>query len=149
VLDFRILGPLEVTDEAGPLDLGGRGQRALLALMLLEPGRFVSFDQLPAEARTYVSELQKTLGDDVLEQTPDGCRLRLRSGQIDVDRFRVLLDASDRGPPALRAQKLRHALALWRGPALAEFADEPFARQYIAELHELRRAAETRLERAP
>jgi hypothetical protein len=73
--------------------------------------------------------------------------LRIRPGQIDVDRFRVLVEGADRGPPAEREQRLRHALALWRGPVLADFAGEPFAQAFIAELDELKRATEARLAR--
>ena len=73
--DFRILGPLEVSDETGPLLLGGLKQRAVLAMLLLEPGRIVSVDRLidalwgeqpPRTATTslqnFISQLRKTLG---------------------------------------------------------------------------------------
>jgi DNA-binding SARP family transcriptional activator len=155
VLDFRLLGPLEVTDDSGPLDLGGREQRALLVMLLLQPGRTVSFDRLidaleggrasASRVRDLLTELEEVLGPDVLEWGAHGCRLRIRSGQIDVDRFRVLLEAAKRGTPSERAQSLRHALALWRGPVLMDFEDQPFAQAYIARLEELRTAAKERL----
>jgi DNA-binding SARP family transcriptional activator len=151
--DFRILGPLEVSDETGPLLLGGQKQRAVLALLLLEPGRVVSTDRLidalwgdqpPRTATTslqnFVSQLRKTLGPEVLETKPPGYRVRVRPSELDLDRFRVLLESARGSEPAERAEKLRHALALWRGPALADFAFEAFAQPHIAHLEELRLA---------
>jgi len=80
VPDFRILGPLEVSDETGQFLLGGLKQRAVLAMLLLEPGRVVSVDRLvdalwgehpPRTAATslqnFISQLRKTLGAEVLE----------------------------------------------------------------------------------
>ena len=151
--DFRILGPLEVSDETGPLLLGGQKQRAVLALLLLEPGRVVSVDRLidalwdenpPRTAGTslqnFISQLRKTLGPEVLETKPPGYRLRIRPGELDLDRFRVLTESARGAEPAERAEKLRHALALWRGPALADFTFEAFAQPHIAHLEELRLA---------
>ena len=149
--DFRVLGPLEVSDETGPLLLGGQKQRAVLALLLLEPGRVVSIDRLidalwgehpPRTATTslqnFISQLRKTLGPEVVETKPPGYRLRVRPGELDVDRFRVLVESSRAAVPAERAEKLRHALALWRGPPLADFTFEAFAQPHIAHLEELR-----------
>ena len=151
--DFRILGPLEVSDETGPLLLGGQKQRAVLALLLLDPGRVVSVDRLvdalwgeqpPRTATTslqnFISQLRKTLGADVLETKPPGYRLRIRPGELDLDRFRVSVESARDAPPAARAEKLRHALALWRGPPLADLAYEAFAQPHIAHLEELRLA---------
>jgi DNA-binding SARP family transcriptional activator len=151
VPDFRILGPLEVSDETGPLLLGGQKQRAVLAMLLLEPGRVVSTDRLidalwgehpPRTATTslqnFISQLRKTLGPDVLETKPPGYRLRVRPGELDLDRFRVLVDSGRRCDPPARAEKLRHALALWRGPPLADLAYEAFAQPHVAHLEELR-----------
>ena len=149
--DFRILGPLEVSDKTGPLLLGGLKQRAVLAMLLLEPGRIVSVDRLidalwgeqpPRTATTslqnLISQLRKTLGTDVLETKPPGYRLRVRPGELDLDRFRVMVDSARGADPPTRAEKLRHALALWRGPALADLAYEAFAQPHIAHLEELR-----------
>jgi DNA-binding SARP family transcriptional activator len=149
--DFRILGPLEVSDETGPLLLGGQKQRAVLALLLLEPGRVVSTDRLvdalwgeqpPRTANTslqnFISQLRKTLGPEVLETKSPGYRLRVRPGELDVDRFRVLVESARGSDLADRAAKLRHALALWRGQPLAEFAFETWAQPHIAHLEELR-----------
>jgi DNA-binding SARP family transcriptional activator len=154
VPDFRILGPLEVSDETGPLLLGGQKQRAVLALLLLEPGRVVSVDRLidalwgerpPRTANTslqnFISQLRKTLGADVLETKAPGYRLRIRPGELDVDRFRVEVETAHGADPRTRAEKLRRALALWRGPALADLAYEAFAQPHITHLEELRLAA--------
>jgi DNA-binding SARP family transcriptional activator len=151
VPSFRILGPLEVSDETGPLLLGGQKQRAVLALLLLEPGRVVPVDRLidalwgeqpPRTATTslqnFISQLRKTLGSDVLETKAPGYRLRIRPGELDVDRFRVLVEAARSSEPEERAAKLRHALALWNGPALADFTFDAFAQSHIAHLEELR-----------
>jgi DNA-binding SARP family transcriptional activator len=151
--DFRLLGPLEVHDETGALLLGGQKQRAVLALLLLEPGRVVSVDRLidalwgdqpPRTATTslqnFISQLRKTLGADVLETKPPGYRLRVRPGELDLDRFRVAVDSARRADPQKRAEKLRHALALWRGPPLGDLSYEEFAQPYIAHLEELRLA---------
>ena len=149
--DFRILGPLEVSDETGPLLLGGQKQRAVLAMLLLEPGRVVSVDRLidalwgehpPRTATTslqnFVSQLRKTLGPEILETKPPGYRLRVRPGELDLDRFRVLVESARSAEPSERADKLRHALALWRGPPLADFTFEAFAQPHIVHLEELR-----------
>ncbi len=149
--DFRILGPVEVSAETGPLLLGGQKQRAVLALLLLEPGRVVSVDRLidalwgenpPRTAMTslqnFISQLRKTLGPEVLETKPPGYRLRIRPGELDLDRFRVLVESARGCESAARAEKLRHALALWRGPPLADLAYEAFAQPHIAHLEELR-----------
>jgi DNA-binding SARP family transcriptional activator len=153
VPDFRILGPIEVSDETGPLLLGGLKQRAVLAMLLLEPGRIVSVDRLidalwgeqpPRTANTslqnFISQLRKTLGADVLETKPPGYRLRVRPGELDLDRFRVMVESARGSDPQTRAEKLRHALALWRGPALADLAYEAFAEPHVAYLEELRLA---------
>ena len=154
VLDFRILGPLEVSNETGLLRLGGRKQRAALVLLLLEPGRVVSRSRLidalwgerpprtaTASLQRLVFQLRQTLGPDILETRPPGYRLRVRPGELDFDRFRVLVESARGAEPTECATKLRHALALWRGPALADFTSEPFAQPHISRLQELRLSA--------
>jgi DNA-binding SARP family transcriptional activator len=143
-----------VSDGSGPLPLGGQKQRAVLALLLLEPGRVVSVDRLidalwgarpPRTAVTslddFVCRLRETLGSDVLETRSPGYRLRVRPGDLDRDRFRTLVDSARGADASQRAVKLRHALALWRGPALADFVLESFAQPHIAQLEELRLVA--------
>jgi DNA-binding SARP family transcriptional activator len=152
--EFRILGPLEVEQEAGPVLLGGLKQRAVLALLLLDAGRVVSIDRLvdalwgevpPRTAVTslqnFVSQLRKALGPEILETKPPGYRVNVQPGELDLARFRTLVDAARGGDPVERSQTLREALSLWRGAALADFAFEAFAQPHIAHLEELRLAA--------
>ena len=150
-LEFRLLGPIEVRSGGEPLPLGGPKQRALLALLLVEAGRAVSTDRIvdalwgehpPRTAQTslqnFVSQLRKLLGPDVLVTKPPGYLLRARP---DTDRVHELVgEARAAASPEDRAAKLREALALWRGPPLAEFAFEAFAQPEIARLEELRLA---------
>jgi DNA-binding SARP family transcriptional activator len=154
MLEFRILGPTEVWNGDEQLQLGGPKQRAVLALLLLEAGRVVSTDRLidllwgekpPATAATslqnFVSQLRKTVGAGVLTTKPPGYRLEIAPEQLDLERFRRLVETAKTAPPAERATQLRAALELWRGPALADLTFEPFAEHEAARLEELRLAA--------
>jgi YVTN family beta-propeller protein len=158
VIEFRVLGSLEVVDRDGPLALGAPKQRALLAVLLLRRGEPVSSDRLidevwgdqpPATATKlvhgYVSSLRKVLGDGLLLTEGRGYVLRVLPGQLDVDRFEALVargrEALEGGDPLTAATVLRDGLAVWRGPALADFAYEPFAQPEIARLEESRLAA--------
>jgi DNA-binding SARP family transcriptional activator len=149
--EFWILGPLEVSDETGHLLLGGQKQRAVLALLLLEAGRVVSVDRLvealwgeepPRTAVTslqnFVSQLRKLLGPEILETKPPGYRLNVRPGELDLGRFRTMVEDARTAAPQERAAKLGEALDLWRGPPLADFSFESFAQPQIAHLEELR-----------
>ena len=143
-MEFRILGPLEVVDEGSPIPLGGARQRAVLALLLTRPNQVVSTDRLiddlwgAEQPRTaantlqyYVSQLRKLLGADRIETRPPGYAIRVEQGELDLEQFETLVQRGD--PDALR-----EALALWRGPPLADFAYESFARDETARLEELR-----------
>jgi len=154
VLEFRILGPLEAAADSEPLQLSGQKQRALLALLLLDANRVVSTDRIidalwgeepPRTAATslqnFVSQLRKLLGSDVLVTKPPGYQLRIEPEQLDLERFTRLVEESRAEPPAERAAKLRRALALWRGPPLADLGFKAFAQQEIGRLEELRLAA--------
>jgi DNA-binding SARP family transcriptional activator len=149
--DFRILGPLEVSDETGPLLLGGQKQRAVLALLLLDAGRVVSVDRLidalwgeqpPRTAGTslqnFISSLRKLLGPQVLETKSPGYRLNVKPGELDLEQFRKAVEEARPHDAVERSERLRHALELWRGPALADFTFEAFAQPQIAHLEELR-----------
>jgi DNA-binding SARP family transcriptional activator len=151
VLEFRILGPLEVADAGEPVRLHGQKQRALLALLLLEPNRVVSTDRIidslwgeepPKTAATslqnFVSQLRKLLGPETLLTKPPGYELRLEQEQLDFEQFRRLVDEARGEPPDARAEKLRRALSLWRGPPLGDLGFESFAQSEIARLEELR-----------
>jgi predicted ATPase/DNA-binding SARP family transcriptional activator len=163
-VEFRILGPLEVLDRGRVLSLGGRRKRAVLAILLKHRNRAVSSDRLieelwgerqPATAlqtvRVHVSQLRKVLGPDLLRTLPAGYVLEREPEQLDACRFERLL-AEGRaaiavGDAASAAALLHEGLALWRGPALADFTFEPFAQVEIAHLEELRLAAlEARIE---
>ena len=164
VIEFRVLGSLEVVEDDHAVALGSPKQRALLALLLVHRRRPVSSDRLidelwgegaPPTARKivqgYVSGLRKVLGDAVLISRGHGYLLQLDPDQTDVDRFESLVAAGNRalaeGDPRTAAERLREALRLWRGPALADFAYESFAQSEIARLEEARLAAlEDRIE---
>jgi DNA-binding SARP family transcriptional activator len=163
VLDFRILGPFEVADQQ-PLSLGGRKQKAVLAALLLHRGEVVTSDRLiealwgeraPATAaktvQVYVSHLRKALGDGHLVTQGGGYVLAVQPDQVDADRFAKLAasgrEALERGDPREAKALLGGALAMWRGPALADFSYESFAEPEIARLEEARLAAlEDRIE---
>ena len=163
-MDFRILGPLEALQDGEPVALRGGRQRALLALLVLHVNEVVAAERLvtelwpagaPATAakivQTYVSDLRKALGDAAIATRPPGYVLRADPQAVDARRFEGLVAAGSRavaaGAPAEAAGVLGEALALWRGPALVEFAYESFAQAEIARLEELRLVAlEQRLE---
>ena len=160
-MEFRILGPLEVVEQGRPLRLGGSRQRALLAVLLTRANEVVSKDRLidelwgahPPEAagnalQYHVSRLRKTLArDDAIVTRPPGYLIRVAPEELDLLRFEELVQRAQKSPPEPSAQLLRDALGLWRGPALSDLADEPFAQAEILRLEELRLAAlERRLE---
>jgi DNA-binding SARP family transcriptional activator len=160
VLEFRILGPLEVIQDGRVVPVTGRMQRAVLALLLLEAGEVVSVDRLVdalwgerpprtavASLQNFVSQLRKLVGSDVVKTTPPGYVLELEAEQLDLDRFTRLVKEARSAGAEERARRLRDALALWRGPPLAEFAYESFARAEIERLEELRlEALEARID---
>src|SRR5439155_15035283 len=91
--------------------------------------------------------LRKLLGPENLVTKPPGYELRLEPEQLDFERFRRLVDEARGEPPDARAEKLRRALSLWRGPPLADLGFESFAQSEIARLEELRlMVAEDRVE---
>ena len=157
-MEFRILGPLEVWDEGGEVSLGGQKPRALLAVLLLRHNEVVPSDRLidelwgedsPERAdgalRVNVSRLRKALPQDVLETRAPGYVLRVQPDDLDLHRFERLVDEGrgllGGGRTAEASARLRDALSLWRGPALADFAYENFAQAAIARLEEVRLAA--------
>jgi DNA-binding SARP family transcriptional activator len=162
---FLILGLLEVRGENGAIALSGIKLRGLLAVLLLHANEAVSAERLalalwgqdaPGTAaktvQVHVWRLRKALGDaNLIETTPAGYCVRLRPDQLDVTQFERLVAEGRRaladGEPGQAATALREALGLWRGPALAELACEPFAPAEIARLEEQRLAAlEARVE---
>ncbi|MFI6228950.1 BTAD domain-containing putative transcriptional regulator [Micromonospora echinospora] len=163
-MEFRVLGPTEVTDGGRSLAIGGPKPRAALAALLLEANRIISVEGLvdavwgeqpPPSAvnalQTYVSRLRRVLGAETLCRHPAGYRLVAEPDLIDARRFERLLAegraALAAGDPSAGHRAAEQALALWRGPALLDVTDAPFAQAEIARLGELRLvAAETRVE---
>jgi eukaryotic-like serine/threonine-protein kinase len=161
-MDFRILGPLEALDEGRVVRLGGTKQRALLAVFLLHANETLSTDRLidelwgeraPATAaktvQVYISRLRKALAgvqddglEDVVATREHGYELELDPERLDAQRFERLVGEGRSelaaGRPERAAAALEAALALWRGPALADLAYEPFAQREIARLDDLR-----------
>jgi predicted ATPase/DNA-binding SARP family transcriptional activator len=156
-VELGVLGPLEVRVAGRPLQVPGARQRALLAALVVRRGAVVPVDGLvdavfgdapPREARnalqTYVTRLRQALGpaaSAVVTRAP-GYLLDLPDGAVDAERFTALLgQARAVEPPAAALALVERALALWRGPAYAEFA-AGFARGEALRLHELRLAAQ-------
>jgi YVTN family beta-propeller protein len=145
---LRLLGPVEARLDGQSIALGAPKQRAVLAMLALEVGRTVSADRIveglwgeqppssaPKMVQLYVSHLRRLLegnGAQIVTRGR-GYELRLTDGDVDAVQFERLLGQS----------RVREALALWHGAALADVADEPFAAAEIHRLGELRvRAAE-------
>jgi DNA-binding SARP family transcriptional activator len=171
-MHFQILGPLEILVRGRPLPLTAAKQKALLAILLLHPNEVVSSDRLidelwgsepPGSAanalQVYVSQLrgllepQREKGEPsaVLPALAGGYLLRVVPEALDAHRFEQGLSegiaARSAGDPAGGAERLRRALALWAGTALADFTYEPFAQSEIVRLEELRVVAlEERIE---
>jgi predicted ATPase/DNA-binding SARP family transcriptional activator len=158
-LELRILGPVEVVVGGEARRLGGRKQRALLALLGVHAGEVVSSDRIiealwpaydPAARKrlqVYISQLRKALGPGgaAVEWRADGYVLAIGPDAVDAGRFEALASAGGEavraGDPERAARTLREALDLWRGPALDDLASEPFAQLAGARLQELRLAA--------
>jgi DNA-binding SARP family transcriptional activator len=151
VIEFRILGPLDVVVDGRSVPLGGTKQHAVLALLLLEAGRVVSTDRLidalwsgeppptaSASLQNFVSQLRKVLGPETIETRAPGYMIQIDAGQLDLARVRRLVDEARATDPSRRSRLLAEALALWRGEPLAELAYEPFVEAEVARLAELR-----------
>jgi predicted ATPase/DNA-binding SARP family transcriptional activator len=159
-----VLGPLQVRAPDGRVvKVGGQRLRALLILLALDAGRAVPANSLigrlwpdegPGDAanalQSLVSRLRATLrqaglGEDLIESTAAGYRLAVPPEAVDAMTFQARARAGGRaladGDPRTAARLLREALAAWRGPALADVADEEFAAAPAARLEELRSTA--------
>ena len=155
-LEFRVLGPLEALVDGLPARLGGPRQRALLAILLVHANEVVPVARLVDEVwgddppvtadnvlQTYVSQLRKVLGREAIATRGRGYVVAVADGALDL---RVLRAPRERRGASARRRALRRgaatefraALALWRGPALADLAEEPCARTVAARLDELR-----------
>jgi DNA-binding SARP family transcriptional activator len=157
-VQFRVLGPIEVDPAEGP---GGRVPRgrtlALLALLLAHRGAIVHVDRIVDElwegagprhpkkaVHVVASRLRSAVGEAAVLSAGGGYAVRLAPGGLDAERFEALVgrgrEELARGEPWEAAATLRQALALWRGPALADVSQERFAQPEIARLEELRLA---------
>jgi WD40 repeat protein/DNA-binding SARP family transcriptional activator/class 3 adenylate cyclase len=162
-MQFRVLGPLEVDAGAGPIPLGGPKQRAVLAHLLFRANQLIPAETLadeiwgeepPEQARniiqTYVSHLRKALGRDRIEGQAPGYRLRLEPSELDATRFDELVRNAKKAlavDPNIAVGALDDALALWRGPALADLSGQSSLLAEVTRLDELRlEAQETRME---
>ncbi|MGI8806489.1 MAG: BTAD domain-containing putative transcriptional regulator [Acidimicrobiales bacterium] len=155
----RVLGPLEVVQGDRPVPLGGPKERALLAALAVNAGEVVPETRLiyalwgeepPRTAsktlQNYVMRLRKALRaeDDTvtIETRSPGYLLSGGPETVDAvavkDMARAARAARERGDDHMAAELLRQALGCWRGPSLAEFADQPFAMADAAHLDELR-----------
>jgi DNA-binding SARP family transcriptional activator/pimeloyl-ACP methyl ester carboxylesterase len=167
-VEFRVLGPLELISGGLPVAVGGARTRAVVAMLLVSSNRVVSADRLTEELwpgrapergaanlQVRLSELRRVLRSvgeaDRLVTRPPGYLLRVAVDELDVLRFEALVaagrEAIASGNAATAARLLEESLALWRGPALADLGDLPFARAERARLEEDRLGAvEARLE---
>ena len=148
-MEFRVLGPLEIADGERRLALGGTKRRAVAALLLLDANRVVPVERLvdgvwgddpPATSvgslQNHVLRLRRELGDRLVTRAP-GYLIRAEPGELDLQRFRRLVDDARAREPDEAARLLRQALALWRGAPLADLAAEPVAAA-VAHLGDLR-----------
>ena len=154
-VEYRILGPLDVSVDGRAVALGGRHQRALLALLLAHANEVVPlerlidglWDEAPPETAAnivqgYVSQLRKLLGRETIVTRGRGYALIADDGALDLQLFEQRAAAGTAaGRPEVAAAELRAALAVWRGPALSDLADLPALRPIAARLDELRLAA--------
>ena len=154
MLDFRILGSVEVAIDGEPAPITGRNPRALLTLLLLRANEVVSSERLVfemwgehppraavASLQNAVHTLRRTLGAECLVRRPPGYMLLVEPDQFDLGRFERLTAAARNAEPAARSRLLRDALGLWRGPALADSQLETFAQDEARRLEELRLVA--------
>lgn len=160
---FGVLGPLEARRCDGLVELGPPKQKAVLAALLISANQVVSLDRLtemlwgadvPARAhgsiQAYIHNLRKVLEPgrpvrsqaQVLVTQPPGYVLQVEPDALDASKFEMLSAQGHRllaqAHPAAAKGHLTEALALWRGPALAEFAFEQFAQPEAARLEQVR-----------
>jgi DNA-binding SARP family transcriptional activator/pimeloyl-ACP methyl ester carboxylesterase len=159
-VEFRLLGPLEVTAGGQSLPLAGTRARAVLAMLLVHANQVVSSDRLIEELwsgqpraadslQVRISELRRTLRSageaDRLATRPPGYVLRVPPGELDVLRFEELAAEGDAalatGDAMTAARRFEQALAWWRGPALADVDAAASVRAEAGRLEEERLAA--------
>lgn len=159
VWGYGLLGSVEVRVDDHAIELTSASQRLVLAMLLLGARQLVPADRLmdelwgealprdpPAALRTQISRLRRALGPagGSLVTAAGGYRLSLQRRQLDTARFEDALAAATQAAGKQGLRTLDEALGLRRGPALAEFADRPFARPEAVRLDELRVVARER-----
>ncbi len=161
VIEYRLLGPLEVSVAGRPAKLGGPRQRAVLAALLAQADTVVPATRLVDElwgddppstaanlVQGYVSHLRKVLGKDAIATHGTGYILHLGSHSLDLREFERLAHDGNRalgaGQGAIAGERLAEALSLWRGPALADLTQETGIEPLAARLDELRALARER-----
>jgi WD40 repeat protein/serine/threonine protein kinase/class 3 adenylate cyclase len=156
-IELNILGPLEVLEEGRPVELGGPKRRLILAYLILRANHVVPVEALvdglwgddpPASARgaiqSHISHLRTALGAERLEGRAPGYVLHAETHEVDVLRFEGLLRRARRAlatDPVRAASTFEEALALWRGPPLADLADAPGLSGETSRLEELHLSA--------
>jgi DNA-binding SARP family transcriptional activator/WD40 repeat protein len=152
MMEFHVLGSIEVRDGGRSVALGGPQQRRLLAVLLADLGQVVPVDRLveavwssdaaPDGAlrttRTYVSRLRAALGDGYVLTREPGYLLDLDGAEVDKCVFEELVERARRAAPSDAISLYDEALGRWHGPAFAEFAEEWWARPEAVRLDELR-----------
>ncbi|MFF1487915.1 BTAD domain-containing putative transcriptional regulator [Streptomyces sp. NPDC058319] len=144
-MQYRILGVTQAEDDRGAaVPVGGPRLRALLTALALRPGRVTApgalIDEVwgedppqdaPAALQALVGRLRRTLGRDAIRSETGGYRLAVAEDGVDLFAFEGLVRrgtaALGRGDASAAARCLDEALALWRGPALADLPDRTAA----------------------
>ncbi len=155
VVEFKMLGAVEVVDDGGQVSLGGPQQRRVLAVLLSDPGTTLTYDRLlevlwpdgqtPDNARrtaiSYVSRLRSALGNGWVKTSAAGYQLDISSASVDALRFVALVERGRDLSPERAIDVLDEALALWRGPVFGDLHGEWWALPAVSRLDELHLAA--------
>ena len=158
-MQVGILGPLRVADGVRPVEIGGARLRALLIRLASSAGDWVSVGELVEDLwesdppgdevnalQSLVSRLRRVLPRmGLIESGPAGYRLAIPSEAVDAITFERLAEQGRArlaaGEPEAAARLLAEALGLWRGTALVEVAQVPYAMTWAQRLEKLRLAA--------
>ena len=153
-LDFRLLGPLEVLIDGGPVQIAGARQRVIAAILLLNANRvvlrerliaYVWGDEPPTSAANSVQvaihALRRSLGADRIETRGSGYLLHVDPHELDLHAFEALVQRARGEPAGGAARTLRRALSLWRGPALSDVVQIPYLATQAVRLEEMRLTA--------
>ncbi len=156
MVEIGILGPLQLRTDGNVIDVGGAKRRSLVARLAVDANRVVALDRLAADLwpddqaaaahatiQSYVSRLRKVVGQARLLTRPPGYILVAGTDELDAARFEALLALARRPetPVGEALTALEQAEGLWRGPALAEFADAAWARPVVDRLERNRMEA--------